>query len=240
MLKRNSRCDPVSLGAVATNDPAPTHSHRVPMRIVTLGDSITKGIRPGVKPAETFAARLQKSLRDSGEDVEVINVGIGSERTDMALVRLAKDVRARKPAVVTIMYGTNDGYVDKDKQTTRLTLAQYQENLEKIVDKLKAARITPVLMTSPRRGNAAALNGVGENPHLRLQAYIEVCRDVAAERQVQMVDHYRYWTESEMSGKTIGEWTTDQCHPNPEGHRILEETMRPVLKTVVSSLKRPR
>ena len=46
-------------------------------RIVTLGDSITKGVRTGVKPQETFAALLQAALKEQGRDVEVTNVGIG-------------------------------------------------------------------------------------------------------------------------------------------------------------------
>ena len=57
-------------------------------RVVMLGDSITKGVRPGVKPAETFAARLQLALRADGIAVEIINAGIGGERTDQAISRL--------------------------------------------------------------------------------------------------------------------------------------------------------
>src|SRR5437764_889189 len=85
------------------------------LRIITLGDSITKGVRPGVTAEQTFASLMQRQLRAQGIAVEVENVGIGGERTDMALQRLEKDVIAKKPDVVTIMYGTNDSYVDKDK-----------------------------------------------------------------------------------------------------------------------------
>src|SRR5439155_722694 len=82
-----------------------------PVKIVTLGDSITRGVRAGVKAEETFAALLQKDLRGRDIQADVVNVGIGGERTDQALQRLAKDVIALKPAVVVIMYGTNDSYV---------------------------------------------------------------------------------------------------------------------------------
>src|SRR6185437_765682 len=88
------------------------HAADATFRIVTLGDSITKGVRGGVKADETFSARLQAMLREKGVAVEVINAGIGGERTDQALRRLEKDVIARKPNLVTIMYGTNDSYVD--------------------------------------------------------------------------------------------------------------------------------
>jgi len=39
-----------------------------PVKIVTLGDSITRGVRAGVKAEETFAVLLQKELR--GRDVK--------------------------------------------------------------------------------------------------------------------------------------------------------------------------
>ncbi len=205
-----------------------------PQRIVTLGDSITKGVRSGVKAEETFAARLEASLRAAGVEVSVVNVGIGGERTDMALKRLAKDVLARKPAVVTVMYGTNDSYVDQGKSASRITVAEYRANLAKLVDELRAAGAVPVLMTEPRWGKSAKLNGVGEHPNVRLEQYVEACRAVAAEKRAPLVDHFQHWTQAEAKGTDIGKWTTDQCHPNPEGHRVLAETMLPVVRAALN------
>ena len=107
------------------------------MKIVTLGDSITKGVRSGVKPEETFAARLEAELKAEGIATEVVNVGIGGERTDQALKRL-DDVISRRPRVVTVMYGTNDSYVDKGAAQSRLALDVYRANLKRIVDSLRA------------------------------------------------------------------------------------------------------
>src|SRR5205814_1916460 len=75
------------------------------VKIVALGDSITRGVRTGVKAEETFAALLQADLRKEKVAAEVVNVGVGGERTDGALARLAKAVVALKPQVVTVMYG---------------------------------------------------------------------------------------------------------------------------------------
>lgn len=204
-----------------------------PLRIVTLGDSITKGVRPGVKPEETFAARLEAALRAEGLEVSVVNVGIGGERTDMALKRLAKDVLAQKPAVVTIMYGTNDSYVDQGKSASRITEEEYRANLAKLVDELRTAGIAPVLMTEPRWGKTARLNGAGEHPNVRLEQYVAACRAVAKEKRVPLVDHFQRWTDAEEKGADIGKWTTDQCHPNPEGHRVLAELMLPVVRAAL-------
>src|SRR5438132_12487229 len=79
-----------------------------PAKIITLGDSITKGVRPGVKANETFAAYLQEMLKEKGVKAEVINVGVGGEDTGGALKRLERDVVGRKPRLVAVMYGTND------------------------------------------------------------------------------------------------------------------------------------
>jgi len=205
------------------------------LRIVTPGDSITKGVRPGVKADETFAARLEAALRAEGVDASVGNVGIGGERTDQALKRLVKDVLAQKPSVVTIMYGTNDSYVDQGKSASRITAEEYRANLGKLVDELRTAGITPVLMTEPRWGKAAKLNGLGEHPNVRLEKYVEACRAVAAEKRTPLVNHYQHWLQAEAKGTDIGQWTTDQCHPNPAGHRVLAELMLPVVRAALKS-----
>jgi len=211
------------------------HAADATFRIVTLGDSITKGVRGGVKADETFSARLQAMLREKGVAVEVINAGIGGERTDQALRRLEKDVIARKPNLVTIMYGTNDSYVDKGKDASRITVAEYRANLEKLIANLRAAGVKPILMTEPRWGAKAPLNGVGEHPNLRLEKYVQACREVAKEKNVPLVDHFQIWTDREAAGEDIGAWTTDQCHPNPQGHRIIAEAIVPVVQREIAN-----
>ena len=198
-------------------------------RVVVLGDSITKGVRSGVTPEETFASLLQSSLRKAGYDVDVINHGIGGERTDQALARLSRDIQSLEPTLVTVMYGTNDSYVDKGQKESRLTKDVYVANLQKIVSELRRTGIQVVLMTEPRWGDKAAPNGVGENPNLRLEPFVEGCRQVAREQNVPLVDHFQIWSKANAEGTDIGEWTTDQCHPNPSGHKVLAEAMLPVI-----------
>jgi acyl-CoA thioesterase-1 len=182
-----------------------------------------------VTPEETFASLLQSSLRKAGYDVDVINHGIGGERTDQALARLSRDIQSLEPTLVTVMYGTNDSYVDKGQKESRLTKDVYVANLQKIVSELRRTGIQVVLMTEPRWGDKAASNGVGENPNLRLEPFVEGCRQVAREQNVPLVDHFQVWSKANAEGTDIGEWTTDQCHPNPSGHKVLAETMLPVI-----------
>ena len=216
------------------------HDVTAPSKIITLGDSITKGVRSGVKEEETFAALIQAALRKEGLAAEVTNVGIGGERTDQALVRLEKDVIARQPRVVTIMYGTNDSYVDIGKSDSRITAHEYRDNLVQLVERLRRAGIQPVLMTEPRWGAAAKANGAGEHPNLRLEKYVEECREVAKELGVPLVDHYAFWTQKEKAEQDLGAWTTDQCHPNPQGHEEMSRLMVPVVAEIAKRHRPPK
>lgn len=209
------------------------------VHIITLGDSITRGVRTGVTAEETFSHRLERALIDRGHTVKVSNLGIGGERTDQALKRLEAAVLAQQPQIVTIMYGTNDSYVDQGKSECRITAAEYRANLVALVRRLRDAGVRPVLMTEPRWGKTASLNGAGEHPNVRLEQYLTECRGVAAELKVPLVDHYEHWLKAERDGQDLGAWTTDQCHPNPAGHRVLLETMLPTVVREVEAIMKP-
>jgi acyl-CoA thioesterase-1 len=172
---------------------------------------------------------LQKELLDRGQQVEVINQGIGGERTDQALGRLGRDILSLEPAVVLVMYGTNDSYVDKGQQQSRLSKDQYEQNLRIIVRELQRLGIQSILMTEPCWGDEAVPNGVGENPNVRLEPFVQSCRAVAGELKVPLVDHFAHWSEAGATGTDISDWTTDECHPNPAGHKVLADSIFPVL-----------
>lgn len=208
-----------------------------PVKIVALGDSITRAVRPGVGPTETYAWMLGADLRSRGINAEVVNAGIGGEQTNQALARLEKSILPLKPNIVTLMYGTNDSYQYKGEQAPRVTKEQYQENLQQLVRKLRAAGATPVLMTPPRWGKSAK-NGVGDDPNPLLAEYLPACREVARAEKVPLVDHFQIWTDAEAMGSDIGSWTTDLCHPNPAGQRRLADAMLPALLEVIRAPSR--
>lgn len=227
-LRSGIRCRRIAIGiALLATLAAPLFGE--PLRIITLGDSITKGVRPGVTAEQTFAALMEKKLRAEGIDAAVSNIGIGGERTDMALKRLEKDVLEKKPHLVTVMYGTNDSYVDKDKTESRITADAYESGLTEIVQQLKGAGITPIVMTEPRWAEGTRLNGVGEDPNVRLTVYMERCRKVAKEQKLMLVDHFGHWSAEAKRGTKLMPWTTDACHPNPQGHTELAQRIVQVL-----------
>lgn len=197
--------------------------------IISLGDSITKGVRPGVSKEQTFSDLLENELGNT-----VLNVGIGGERTDQALKRLRTSVIGKHPRFVVIMYGSNDSYIDKGKKISRITVDAYRKNLINIVEALLIQGIEPVLMTEPRWAIEASNNGIGENPNIALKPYIEACRDVARKNGVTLIDHFAHWTKAFKGGRNLMTWTTDGCHPNPTGHIEIAKVMLPVLKNLLN------
>lgn len=206
-----------------------------PLRLITVGDSITRGVRPDVKPEETFAALIQKALIEKGIATDVTNAGIGGDTVD-ALKRLQAGVIAGKPHIVTIMYGTNDSYVAKGKKTGRNSITDYEAALRKMINALKQAGIHPVLMTSPPWAEGANLDGLNQNPNVQLEPYVKICRAVAKDLQVPLVDHFAHWSEASKKGIKLKEWTSDFCHPNPRGHQelanLILETLLPIAEAV--------
>lgn len=203
-----------------------------PITIVTLGDSITKGVRSGVTAEQTFAAIIEDGLNDAGRKVRVVNVGIGGERTDQAWARLDQVIDL-EPAIVTVMYGTNDSYVDVGKTASRISIDDYRSNLTQIVVELLRSGILPVLMCEPRFSPKSRPNGLGEDPNLRLEPYVDACRQVAQAWRLPLVDHFAEWTAAGTGGVDLDEWTTDGCHPNPAGHHRMAQSMLPVLEQAV-------
>jgi len=215
-------------GTIAADNPQPAD----PITVVTLGDSITKGVRSGVSAEQTFASLVEKELNATGRPVRVINVGIGGERTDQALSRFEQIVQL-DPDVVTVMYGTNDSYVDQGELASRISVDEYRQNLTQLVVELLRRGIVPVLMTEPRWSDKAVPNGLGENPNVRLEPYVVACRETAQAWRVPLVDHFASWTLARNNGTDLHAWTTDACHPNADGHRRLAEAMLPLLTQAV-------
>jgi lysophospholipase L1-like esterase len=206
------------------------------VRILALGDSITRGARPGVGPNVAFPAQLEAALRNKGVRASVHGVGIGSERTDLALARLERDVLSQRPDLVTVMYGTNDSRVDRGKQTSRLTADAFESNLNEMIARLRGAKIQVVLMTPPRFAEEFPRDGLGDESNVKLAPFTDRVRKLAAQMGVPLVDHFGGWTELQQRGQRLQEWTTDGCHPNSVGHSDLADRATAVIAPLAAAI----
>jgi len=200
-------------------------------RIVCLGDSITRGVRPGVAGEQTFEAALTSLLAQDGIDVEITNAGIGGETTAGGLARFAHDVLAAHPDYVTVMYGANDSAVNEGAASPRLSLPDYERNLRAMLTRARDGGITPVLMTPIPLGDHwlyTAWSPYKERgANCMIEPYVEVVRSIAADDSVTLIDHFTAWREWErQTGSTIESLQTDSCHPNPAGHELIALTIR--------------
>jgi acyl-CoA thioesterase-1 len=187
------------------------------VRIVCLGDSVTKAVREGVRPEETFCAVLEQRLKAAGQDVTVVNAGIGGHTTKDGLQRFDKDVLSQQPDYVVIMFGLNDSWIDAGKTASRLTVDEYRANLENMLARLKERGIKAVLMTP----NAALQPTYGTDRNATLKPYVEAVRTLAAERGIPLVDVYRNFAELALEGPDVNALFTDAMHPNPAGQKLI-------------------
>ena len=217
------------------NQPRPGAQQTI--KILTFGDSITRGVREGVKNTQTFTYYLGVLLNQDGFPVGMINRGVSGETTSGALDRIEHDVIREKPHYVTIMYGTNDAFIDDYADETghwpRIPIERYKKNLQEIIQKLKANNISPILMTPIPMGSfwgsevgIYKQNGI----NFKLKEYVEAVRDIAREENVPFIDHFNEWLNWKKRGKDIDTWMTDGIHPNPKGHRLMAVTIFKVLK----------
>lgn len=203
----------------------PLSAQSPPLRIVCIGDSVTKAVRPGVKPEETFCAVVEKRLKEKDKDAVVINSGVGSDTTDGGLKRFERDVLAHRPTHVFIMFGLNDCYVDKGKSQPRVPLDRYVANLKQMITILRDKKITPILMTSN------PYNRPG--PNVEVKPYIEACRRVARDESVLLVDIYARFAEVAIEGDRFQKLYVDECHMGPEGNVFIADAVSAALTLAV-------
>ena len=103
--------------------------------IICFGDSLTAGL--GTEDGQTYPDYLQADLDARGYSYRVVNAGISGNTTKDGVDRLPRIVD-RKPAVVVVEFGGNDGL-------RGLRIEDSRANLDKIVSTLKASGAKVVL-----------------------------------------------------------------------------------------------
>lgn len=99
--------------------------------LVCFGDSLTAGY--GTEAGHSYPDYLQKDLDQLHLPYRVVNEGVSGNTTKDGVSRL-NQVLARKPAIVVVEFGGNDGL-------RGLPLSQTRANLDRIVDMLLKAGI---------------------------------------------------------------------------------------------------
>jgi sialidase-1 len=209
-----------------------------PDGIVMFGDSTTAPRPENIK--KVYAQRVQEALQGSGMALPVHNAGVPSNTTRDGRGRWAKDVLAYKPRVVVIQFGLNDQAIDVWRNppatTSRVPLAEYEENLRWLIASAREQKIKPVLMTTnPLRWADKTRELYGKPPYRPdaadgfdtpvLSHYNDVVRRLAAELGVPLVDVHKAFTDKDPDALLL-----DGMHPNEKGHELITELLLPVIR----------
>jgi len=197
------------------------------IRMVALGDSITRGVCAGVREEHTFRHLLQEDLsRMTGYEVEVINAGVDGDITAAAIHRLERDVLRHNPDYVTIMFGVNDaGYyrpvTDSMADTPRVTAEDFRSNLEAIIEAVQKIHAKPVLVTPVPMNPAYAHRDfpayLENGLNYLVDEYADIIRDLASGKGLPLVDVHRAFSADPGTDKLV----PDGIHPNKAGHRFI-------------------
>lgn len=173
---------------------------------------------------------LRDELGDHGVVLHSVNnEGIGSNRTDQAVARLAVDVTAKRPDVVIVQYGINDSWTDDAVPTdpengndglSRIAVDDYADNLRSIVGTLTAAEARVVLMSPNMQAEP-----YDEWRNTRLYQYVLAMESVYAEalesgKSVDYIDVWQMNQDYVAAGGNLGDLLLDGQHPNALGHRM--------------------
>jgi len=226
---------------------------REPVRIVCFGDSIT-GIyyHSGGRRAWPEMLKVALNRLYPQADVTVINAGVSGHSSGQGLGRIEKDVLARKPHLVVVMFGMNDlayGAVAPEKEAAIKTT--FAGRLKAIVEKCRAAGAEVILCTQ----NPVYPEALPHRPPERIGEFAGLIRQTGAELKVPVADIYTEW---ETLRKTdVRSWRllmSETVHPSMAGHKRMAERVagtisgrtvslagvtaeQPVCETVIARLK---
>jgi acyl-CoA thioesterase I len=179
------------------------HAQGGPVRLAVLGDSLAAGF--GVKPEQSFPARLEAALKAQGRNVAVLNQGVSGDTSAGGLDRLDW-MLADKPDIVLVELGANDALRGIDPTVT-------EKNLSAIVEKLKGAGVTVWLagMLAPRN--------LGSD---YVAAFDGLYKRIADKYDLPL---YPFILDGVAQDPALNQG--DGMHPNPRGAQIVADRLLP-------------
>ncbi|MGI9243019.1 MAG: GDSL-type esterase/lipase family protein [Verrucomicrobiales bacterium] len=190
--------------------------------VVCFGDSITK----------------RGYFRVLGDllGAESINAGVAGNSTAKGLRRMQKDVLARDPQVVVILFGTNDLRADAEK--VFIPVEKYRKNLDTMVARCGEVGAKVVLCSLPpirhdaffTRHERAPFEALGGLASL-IDSYRDASREVALAHELPWVDLNHLLAEDP-------EWLSkDGVHPSSRGNTIIAEHISKAVAPLLEEAK---
>ena len=194
----------VAAGVEAAGRPGPL--------VVALGDSLTAGL--GLDVEDAYPTRLERTLRDDGYAVTVVNAGVSGDTSAAGLSRaewaLEGDVR-----ILILALGGNDGL-------RGLPVDQMKRNLSQI------------LSVAAERGIRVLLAGMEAPPNFGATytaAFRTVFEELAREHDVAFLP---FLLDGVAADPALNQ--ADGIHPNADGAAIVAAGVRDAIEPLLSVL----
>jgi lysophospholipase L1-like esterase len=160
----------------------------------------------------------------------VINAGVGGNNTKDLLARIDRDCLSHKPDLTILMVGTNDM-----NSVKYVPLAEYKQNLRKIIDLIKKAHSKVLLMNilplyEPYLFTRHPKAFYGEEgPTGRMAAVNNAIIEIAHEKHVSFLDIHHIFDKIGNIGtdansyirNEVNSHMTDGIHPTADGYRAI-------------------
>ena len=184
--------------------------------VAFLGDSLTSGWK--LPESQAYPALVQRALRAKGREVRVLNAGVSGDTVAQGLKRLPAVLR-RKPDVLVVALGINDGLRGAPPEVTEASLRQ-------ILLRAQAAHVR-VLIAGLR---IPATHG---DEHAR--RFGEIYPRLAAELRVPLVP---FLLEGVAGQPTLN--YKDGLHPTAEGQTLLARNVLAPIERLLAELEAER
>lgn len=213
----------------------------VPLKGVPHTDTWVLENRPERAALREWFRRAQV-IRDTATSAEVINAGVGGNRSSALLSRLDRDVVARKPTVVVLMVGTNDrlnsgGFVDAKA---------YRKNVETLVDRIRRGGAKVLLVTPPpcisellfTRHDPQKFSD--QSPNERMAEVRTILIDISKQEGVPLVDFHQHLIQNNLADdqnssallNVANSGVKDGVHLTPGGYSLLAKMIAEKLRAV--------
>ena len=185
-------------------------SQNTQIKILVLGDSLTAGY--GLDKSDSFPVVLEKHLLASGWNASVANGGVSGDTSAGGKNRLQWAL-TKKPDVVIIELGANDGLRGLNPNNTK-------ENLAAVLKELQQRKILTLLTGMLAPPNLGKTYG---------REFEKIYLDLASRFNVPL---YKFFLDGVAGKPELNQ--SDGMHPNRKG---VNEIVQRILPSVISVLK---
>lgn len=195
-------------------------------RVCIFGASVTWG---AIDPkGGGWVDRLKRYWYESSEgEVQVFNLAIGGDDTEMLLRRIRVETEARKPSLTIIALGTGDSKYIGTPDHPQIPLEQFRKNLAELVviSQETAKRVVFVGLTPCDESKTMPVpwdpDGLEHYDNTHITLYDNAIREFCKREEIPYVDLWDIVALDEL---------VDGIHPNAEGHRKIFEVMKEEVK----------